>query len=168
MFFYPSDIFHFHSFVCPLGSQLGSLLQKCDPDRRAQNSFKNRLCFFTHQAFPIFISVAVPWDPSLDPRGKSVILTDARKIHINVVYVFYPSDIFHERSFGCPLGSRLGPLLKKCNPDMCMQHSRKSRLRFIANQNFAIFVPLAVSWDPILVKLCRGAILTIILGVGNP
>ena len=82
--------------------------------------------------------------------------------------LFYPSDISHFHSFGCPLGSRLGPLLKKCNPDMCMQHSRKSRLRFIADQNFAILVPLAVSWDPILVKLCRGAILTIILGVGNP
>ena len=81
---------------------------------------------------------------------------------------FYPSDIFHFHSFGCHLGSQLGSLLQKCDPDMCMQHSRKSRLRSIANQNFAIFVPLAVSWDPILVNLCRGTILTVILGVRNP
>ena len=45
-FFNSSDIFHFHSFGCHLGSQLWSLLQKCDPDRRDQNSHKSRLCFF--------------------------------------------------------------------------------------------------------------------------
>ena len=90
MFFYPSYTFHYHSFGCPLGSQLGSLLQKCDPDRRTQNSHKSRLCFFTHQTFPIFIPLDVPWGPNLDPCGKSVILTGARKIHIKVVYVFLP------------------------------------------------------------------------------
>ena len=90
MFFYPSYTFHYHSFGCPLGSQLGSLLQKCDPDRRTQNSHKSRLCFFTHQTFPIFIPLAVPWGPNLDPCCKSVILTGARKIHIKVVYVLLP------------------------------------------------------------------------------
>ena len=88
MVFYPSDIFHFHSFCCHLGSQLGSLLQKCDPDRRDQNSHESRLCFFNQQAFPIFIPLAVTWCPALDPCDKSVILTSAIKIHIKVVYVF--------------------------------------------------------------------------------
>ena len=90
MFFCPLDIFHFHSFGCPLGGQLGSLRQKCDPDRCTQSSHKSRLCFVTHQTFPIFIPLAVPWGPNLDPCGKSVTLTSARKIHIKVVYVFLP------------------------------------------------------------------------------
>ena len=90
MFFHTSDISHFHPFGCPLGSKLGSLRQKCDPDRCTQNSHKSRLCFITHQTFPIFIPLAVPWGPNLDPCGKSVILTGARKIHIKVVYVFLP------------------------------------------------------------------------------
>ena len=94
MFFYPSDIFHFHSFGCHLGSQLGSLLQKCDPDRRDQNSHKSRLCFFTQQTFPIFIPLAVTWCPALDPCDKSVILTGAIKMHIKVGYVFLPSRHF--------------------------------------------------------------------------
>ena len=59
MFSYPSDIFHFHSFVCPLPSQLGSLRQECGPDRCAPNSHKSRLWFFTHQTFPIFIPLVV-------------------------------------------------------------------------------------------------------------
>ena len=88
MFFYLSDIFHFHSFVCSLGSQLGSLRRECGPGRRAQNSYKTRLCFVTHQTFPMFIPLAVPWDPDLDPCSKSMILTGARKIHIKVAYVF--------------------------------------------------------------------------------
>ena len=46
MFFYPSNIFHFHSFGCHLVSQLGSLLQKCDPGKCYQNSHKSHLCFF--------------------------------------------------------------------------------------------------------------------------
>ena len=75
MFFYPSDIFHFHSFGCHLGSQLGSLLQKRDPDKCDQNSHKSRLCFFTQQTLSIFIPLAVTWGPNLDPCGKSVVLT---------------------------------------------------------------------------------------------
>ena len=45
----PSSIlrhFYFYSFGGPLTSQLRSLRQKCDLDRRAQNSHNNRLCFF--------------------------------------------------------------------------------------------------------------------------
>ena len=64
--------------------------QKCDPDRCAQNSHKSRLCFITHHTFPIFIPLAVPWGSNLDPCGKNVILTGARKIRIKVVYVFLP------------------------------------------------------------------------------
>jgi hypothetical protein len=72
MFFYPSDIFHFRSFGRPLGSHPGSLREKCDPDKYLQNSNEHRLCFFTHQTFSIFAPLAVPWDPILDPCGKSV------------------------------------------------------------------------------------------------
>ena len=90
MFFFTSDISHFHPFGCPLGSQLGSLLQKCDPERCSRISHQSRLCFFTHQTFSIFIRLAVPWCPNLDPCCKSVILTGARKIHIKVVSVFLP------------------------------------------------------------------------------
>ena len=90
MFYYPSYISHFHSFGCPLGFQLGSLRQKCDPDRCTQNSHKSRLCFITHQTFPIFMPLAVPWGANLDPCCENVILTGAREIHIKVVYVFLP------------------------------------------------------------------------------
>ena len=55
-----------------------------------QNSHKSRLCFFTHQTFSIFIPLAVPWCPNLDPCCKSVILTGARKIRIKIVSVFLP------------------------------------------------------------------------------
>ena len=86
MFFCPLDVFYFHTFGCPLGSQLGSLRQKCDPDRCTQSSHKSRLCFVTHQTFPIFIPLVVLWGPSLDPCGKSVVLTGVFKIYIKVVY----------------------------------------------------------------------------------
>ena len=137
MFFYPSDIFHFHSCGCPLVPQLGSLLQKCDPDRRAQNSHKSRLCFFTHQTFSIFIRLYVPWDPNLDPCGKSVVLAGARQIHLTIVYVFYPSSISHFHSFGCSLGSQLWPLLQKSDPDRCAQNPHKNRLCFLSIGRFS-------------------------------
>ena len=246
MFFYPSDIFHFHSFGCSLVSQLGSLLQKCDPDRCAQNSHKNRFCFFTHQTFSsfiplavpwgpnldhcyksviltgareihikvvsvflpirhfpfsflwlslgvptgilntkvwswharaqnshksrlcfvthptfaIFIPLAVPWCPNLDPCGKSAILTGARKIHIQVVYVFCPSDISHFHSFGRPLGSQLRSWRQKCDPDRCSQNAHKSRFCFFTHQTFSIFLPLAVPWGPTLDPCSKSVILT--------
>ena len=160
MFFYPSDIFHFHSFGCHLGSQLGSLLQKCDPDRRDQNSHKSRLCFFIHQTFSIFIHLAVTWGPNLDPGCKSVILTSAIKIHIKVVYVFHPSDIFHFHSFGCHLGSQLGSLLQERDPDKCDQNSHRSRLCFFNQHAFYIFIHLAVTWGPNLDPCCKSVILT--------
>ena len=53
MFFYPADIFDFQSFGCPLGSQLRSLLQKCDPDRCTQNSHKSRLCSHPSDVVPV-------------------------------------------------------------------------------------------------------------------
>ena len=90
MFFYPSDIFHLLPFGCSLGSPFGSLQQKCDPDKCAQKTHKNRLCFSTHQTFSICFPLVVPWGPHLDPCSKSVILTGARKIHIKVVHVFLP------------------------------------------------------------------------------
>jgi hypothetical protein len=65
MFFYPADTFHFHAFGCHLGSQLGSLWQKCDPDRCCPNSHKSRSCFFTQQTFPMFIPLAVTCGPQL-------------------------------------------------------------------------------------------------------
>ena len=94
MFFCPSDIFHFHLFGCLLVSQLGSLRQKCDPDRCTQKSLQSRLYFFEHQTFPIFIPLAVPWGPNMDPCAKSVILASARKIHIKAVYVFFAHQTF--------------------------------------------------------------------------
>ena len=128
MFFYPADTFHFHSFGCRLGAQLGSLRQKCGPDKCDQKSHKSRSCFFTQQTFPIFIPLAVTCGPNLDPCGKSVILTGAIKIHIKVVYDFYPADIFHFHSFGCHLKSQLRSLRQKCDPDSCDQNLHKSRL----------------------------------------
>ena len=92
--FYQSDILNYHSFGCHLGSRLGSLRQKNDPDRRNQHSHKSRLWVFTQQTFPIFISFAVTWCPTLDPCCKNVILTGAIKINIKVVYAFLPSRHF--------------------------------------------------------------------------
>ena len=90
MFSYPSGISNFHSFDCALAPQLGSLMQKCDPDWRAKIRIKIVYVFFTHQVFTIFIPLAVPWGPNLNPCGKSAILTGARKMHIKVVSAFLP------------------------------------------------------------------------------
>ena len=102
MFLYPWDIFPFHSFGCPLGSQLGSLLQKCAPDRRAQNSLKGRLCFLPIRHFSICVPLVVPWGPNLDPCCASVILTGARNIHTKVVYVSFTHQTF---SISIPLAA---------------------------------------------------------------
>ena len=143
MIFYPADIFHFHTFGCHLGSQLGSLLQKCDPGMCDQNLHKSRLCFFAQQTFSIFIPWAVTWCPNLDPCGKSVILAGAIKIYIKVVYVFfYPVDIFHFHTFGCHLVSQLGSLRQKCDPDRCYQKLHKSRLCFLPSRHF----PFSYLW----------------------
>ena len=72
MIFYPADIFHFHSICCHLGSQLGSLRQKCHPDKCDRNSHKSRLWFFTHQTIPMSIPWAVTWCPSSGPCDKPV------------------------------------------------------------------------------------------------
>ena len=80
MLFYPTGILHFHFFGCHFGPRLLSLWQKCDPDRRDQNSHKSRLCFFTQQTFlfsflwlslgdPTLILVAKAW--SWQARQKS-------------------------------------------------------------------------------------------------
>ena len=160
MFFYPSDIFHLLPFGCSLGSPFGSLQQKCDPDRCAKKSHKNRLCFSTHQIFSMFIYFSITWSPNLDPCCKSVILTGAIKIHIKVIYVFYPSDIFHFHSFGCHLGSQLGSLRQKNDPDKRNQNSHKSRLCFFTQQTFPIFISFAVTWCPTLDPCCKNVILT--------
>ena len=160
MFFYPSNIFHFHSFDCHLGSQLESLWQKCNPDRCDQNSHKSRLCFFTQQTFSISILLTVTWGPSSGPRCKSVILTSAIKIHIKVVYVFHPTNISHFHSFGCHLVSHLGSLRQKCDPDRCDQNSHKSCSCFFIQQTFPTFISLAVTWGPNLDPCCKSVILT--------
>ena len=125
--FYPSDIFHFHSFGCHLGSQLGSLLQKCDPDRCAQNSHKSRLCFITHQTFPIFIPLAVPWGSNLDPCGKNVILAGARKIHIKVVY-FFTCQTF---SIFIRLSVPWDPNLDPCGENVVLAGARKIHIKLV-------------------------------------
>ena len=89
MIFYPADIFHFHSIGFHLGSQLGSLLQKCDPDRCDQNVHKNRLCFFYPADIFHFHSFGCHLKSNLDPCGKSVVLAGAIKIHIKVAYDFF-------------------------------------------------------------------------------
>ena len=111
--------------------------------------------FFIYRAIFIFIPLGVPWGSNLDPCGKNVILTGARKIHIKVVYGFYPSDISQFHSFSCPFGSQLGSLLQKCNPERCSRISHQSRLCFFTHQTFSIFIPLAVPWCPNLVSLLQ-------------
>ena len=109
--------------------------------------------FFTHQAFPIFIPLAVPWDPNFDPCCKRAILTGALKIHIKIVYVFYPSGDFHFHSFGCPLGFQLGSLLQKWDPDKCAQNSHKHRLCFFYPSDTSHFHSFGCPWGPQLGSL---------------
>ena len=157
--FYPADIFKFHSFGCHLGFRLGFLLQKRDPDRCDRNSHKSRLCFFTQETFLIFIPLAVAWGSNLDSCCRSVILASAIKMHINVVCVFYPTDVFHFHSFGCYLGFQLGSLRQKCDPSRCEQNSHESPLCSFAQQTFPIFLPLAVTWGPNLDPCGKSVIL---------
>ena len=51
MILYPADIFNFRSIGCHLHSQLGSSLQKCDPDMCDPNAYKNRLFFYPTNMF---------------------------------------------------------------------------------------------------------------------
>ena len=44
--------------------------------------------------------------------------------------VFSPSDIFHFRFFGCPLGYHPGSLRQKCDPGKYLRNSNKRRLWF--------------------------------------
>jgi hypothetical protein len=128
MFFYPSNIFHFQSFGCRLVPQLGSLRQKCGPDSYDKNSHESRLCFFTQQTVSIFIPLAVTWGPSLDPCGKSVILTSAIKIHIKVVYVFLPSIHF---PFSLPWLSLGVPNLDSCCKSVILTGAIKIHIKFV-------------------------------------
>ena len=161
MFFYPSDISHFHSFGCPLVSQLGSLRRKCDPDKCTQNSHKSCLCFLTHQTFSIFIPLVVPLGPDLDPCSKNVILAGARKIYIKVVCVCFAHQAF--ASFiplAVPWGSNLGP----CCNNVILTGAREIHIKvvyvFFTHQTFPIFIPLVVPWSPSLDPCCKNVILT--------
>ena len=156
--------------------------------------------FFTNQTSSIIIPLVAPWGPNLDPCGKIVILTGARKIHIKVVCVFlpirhfqfsflwlsldvptwilvarmwsrqvrakftsksfmffYPSDISHFHSFGCPLLPQFGSLQQKCAPDRCAQNSHKSRLCFLPIRHFSFSFLLLSLGIPIWIlaaKVC--------------
>jgi hypothetical protein len=44
--------------------------------------------FFYTSGICHFHSFDCPWNPNLDPCGKSAILAGARKIHVTIVYVF--------------------------------------------------------------------------------
>ena len=137
MFFYSADIFHFHTFGCHLGSQLGSLRQKCDPGRCDQNLHKSCLSFFTQQTFFIFTHLAVTWGPSLDPCGKSVILTGASKIYIKVVYAFLPNRHFPFSFLWLSLG---GPNLDPCGENVILASAIKIYIKvvyvFLPNRHF--------------------------------
>ena len=137
--FYTADIFQFHSFGWRLGSQVESLWQKCDPDRCDQHSNKSRFMFFYPADILHFHSLGCHLGSNLDPWGKNVILADAIKNYMTVVYVFYPASIFHFHSFGCHLGSKLGSLRQKCDPDQCDQNLQKSRLCFLPSRHFPFF-----------------------------
>ena len=86
--FCPSDISRFHSFGCPLGFQLRSLQQKCDPKWFAQNSHKSRLCFLPIIHFH-FQSFGFP----LGSQFGSISISSC-----------LPIIHFHFQSFGFPLG----------------------------------------------------------------
>ena len=105
----------------PWGLNLGPWCKNVILTGARKSYLKVVYAFFTHQTFPIFIPLAVPWCPNLDPCSESLILTGAPKIRVKVVSVFYPSGIFHVRSFVCPLGSQLGSLRQKSDPDRCVQ-----------------------------------------------
>ena len=155
MFSYPSDIVHFHVFGCHLGSQLGSLRRKCDPDSCDQFLHKNRLFFFIQQTFSIFIPLTVTWSPNLDPCGKSLILAGVTKNHIKVVFVFYPADLFHFHAFGCHLVSPFGSLRQTCVPDRCDHNSLKSRLCFLSNRHSPFSFLWLSLWVPTWILVAK-------------
>ena len=115
-------------------SQTGSLRQKCDLGRRAQNLLNNRLCFFTHQAFSIFIALAVPWDSNFDPCCKRVILTGARKNHIKAVYAFLPIRHF---PFSFLWLSLWGPNLDPCCKSVILKGAREIHIKAVC-----VFLPI--------------------------
>ena len=135
MFFYPSDISHFYSFGCPLGSQLGSLRGKCDPDRRTQNSYKSCLWFLPIRIFPCSFLWLSLWGLNLGPCSKSANLTGARKIHIKVAYVFLPIRHFPFSFLWLSLGVPIWILAAK----VCSWQARAK----LTQESFMFFYP----WD---------------------
>ena len=56
----------------------------------------------------LFVPLVVPWDPILDPGGKSEALIGPHKIQSKVARVFLLVRHFPFRLFGHPLGSHPG------------------------------------------------------------
>ena len=60
--------------------------------------------FFNHQMFFMFASLDVAWDAHPGSLLRNAILASIRKIQINFVCVFCPSDVFHFSSCGRRFG----------------------------------------------------------------
>ena len=160
MLFYPADVIHFRPFGCHLGSQLWSLWQKVWSWQALPKSPKSRLCFFAQQTFSIVMPLAVTWAPTLIIVRKVWSWEVRSKFTQKSSTIFYPTDIFNFRSFGCHLVSQLRSLLQKCDPGKYYQNSHKSRSCFFAQQKLPIFIPLPVTWSPNLDPCDKSVILT--------
>ena len=117
----------FKSLAVAWGPNLGPCCKSVILTVAIKNHIKIVYVFYPAD-ISIFVPLTFTWCPNLDPCGKGVILTGAIKIRIKIGYVFYPADIFHFHPFGCHLGSQLGSLRQKCDPDSCGQNLHKSRL----------------------------------------
>ena len=81
-----------------------------------------------------FHSFGRPWGANLDPCGKSVILTGARKIHIKVVYVFFTHQTFSIFiPLAVPWGSNLGP----CCNNVILTGAREIHIKVVY-----VFLPI--------------------------
>ena len=120
--------------------------------------YELRWRFFTKQTFSIIIPLVAPWGPNLDPCGKIVILTGARKIHIKVVCVFLPIRHFQFSFLWLSLDVPTWILAARMWSRQVRAKFTSKSFMFFAHQTFPIFIPLVVPCWPIL-DLCSKSVL---------
>jgi len=133
MFFYPSDIFHFRSFGCPLGSHPGSLRQKCDPDKCLQNSNKSRLSFLPIRHFSfllLWLSLGIPsWILAAKVWSWQVFA----KIKW-ISFMFFTHQTF---SISAPSAVPWDPILGPCGKSVILTSIHKIPIKFVY-----VFLPI--------------------------
>jgi hypothetical protein len=113
-------------------------------------SIRRSLWFFYLSNVFRFFPLVLPWDPILGPGGKSEVLKRHNKSQLKVDKVFLPVRHFPFCLFGCTSGSHPGSWWKKVRSWCDLLIFNKKSLWCFYLSGVFLFVPLTVTWEPIL------------------